>query len=405
MPAFGPLFPEIPATTVNEIVDGYIWQNSYIETPLMRYFRASGAYDPFGGGAAMQVPQFYAGAQGGAIYPGQDVTVNRVQMITASVFVQKLYTKFILVEEFGLEVLNTGPNARVQILEGYLEQMMEGIDFQLEGDMFRHGQAAGTGVSDNRFASINGFSEAINDGVTPSWDGNVFPTYGSQTRNGAINASLNSTPIWLGDSSGNPAPPSYQQLLKTYKTAIGRPTLGVTSYLGYTAIAAAFQRQQRYDVRDDQNINWSGIKFEDSTIFDDDIVPSSNPKPSIANLFTTVDGTAPAPGAIQTGQFVINAAMLANQGLSQLPSLGFTSNATSSLSGGLNTIVVGEPLFWLDVDSWKYRPAETGSFNYHMMDPIRYPQNPTLYTQFLRHALNQYTPTPRRHVQCYGIKG
>ena len=405
MPAFGPLFSEIPAVTVNEIIDGYIWQNSYIETPLMRYFRASGAYDPFGGGAAMQVPQFYAGAQGGAIYPGQDVTVNRVQMITASVFVQKLYTKFILVEEFGLEVLNTGPNARVQILEGYLEQIMEGIDFQLEGDMFRHGQAAGTGVSDNRFASINGFSEAINDGVTPSWDGNVFPTYGSQTRNGAINASLNSTPIWLGDSSGNPAPPSYQQLLKTYKTAIGRPTLGVTSYLGYTAIAAAFQRQQRYDVRDDQNINWSGIKFEDSTIFDDDIVPSSNPKPSIANLFTTVDGTAPAPGAIQTGQFVINAAMLANQGLSQLPSLGFTSNATSSLSGGLNTIVVGEPLLWLDVDSWKYRPAETGSFNYHMMDPIRYPQNPTLYTQFLRHALNQYTPTPRRHVQCYGIKG
>ncbi len=402
---FAPLFPEVPATTVNEIVDGVIWQNSYISTPLQRYFRASGAYDPFGGGAAMQVPQLYAGAQGGAIFPGQDVTVNRVQMITAGLFQPKLYTKYILVEEFSLEVLNKGPEARVGILEAYMNQMMEGIDFQLEGDMFRHGQSSGTGVNDDRLASINGFSEAINDGVTPSWDGNVFPTYGSQTRNGTLGASQNSIPVWLGDSSGNPAPPNYQSLLKTYKLPIGRPTLGVTSWIGYTAIASAFQRQQRYETRDDQNINWSGIKFEDATIFDDDIVPSSNPKQSIANLFTTVDGSAPAPGAIQTGQFTLTTAMLANQGTSQLPSLGFTSNATSNLSGGSNVIVVGEPLFWLDVDDWKYRPADTGSFNYYMMDPIRYPQNPTLYTQFLRHALNQYTPTPRRHVQTYGIKG
>ena len=193
MPGFGPLFPEVPATTLNELLDGYIWQNSYISTPFQRYFRASGAYNPFGGGAAMQFPHLYAGAQGGAIYPGQDVTVNRVQMLTAGLFQPKLYTKFILVEEFSLSVLNRGPEAKVKILEAYLEQMMEGIDFQIEGDMFRHGQAAGNGVSDNRLASINGISECLNDGVTPSWDGNVFPVYSGQTRNGAIGASLNST--------------------------------------------------------------------------------------------------------------------------------------------------------------------------------------------------------------------
>ncbi len=405
MPGFGPLFPEVPATTLNELLDGYIYQNSYISTPLQRYFRASGAYNPFGGGAAMQFPHLYAGAQGGALYPGQDVSVNQVQMLTAGLFQPKFYTKFILVNEFTTSVLNKGPEAKVKILEAYLEQIMEGIDFQLEGDMFRHGQAAGTGISDNRLASINGFSEAINDGVTPSWDGNVFTTYSGQTRNGAIGASLNSIPIWLGDASGNPAPPNYQSLLKTYMQSIGRPTLGVTSYIGYSAIAASFQRQQRYEAKEDQNINWSGIKFEDSTIFYDDIVPSSNPKQSIANLFTTVDGTAPSPGAIQTGQFTLTSAMLANQGTSQLPSLGFTSTATALLSGGLNTIVVGEPLFWLDVDSWEYRPSDSEDFNYHMMDPLRWPQNPVLYVQYLRHALNQYTPTPRRHTQCYGIKG
>jgi hypothetical protein len=293
----------------------------------------------------------------------------------------------------------------VKILEAYLEQMMEGIDFQIEGDMFRHGQAAGAGITDSRLASINGMSEAMNDGSTPSWDGNFFPTYSGQTRNGAIASALNSTPIWMGDASGNPAPPNYQSLLKTYMQPIGRPTLGVTSYIGYSAIASAFQRQQRYETSNDQNINWSGIKFEDSTIFNDDIVPSSAPKPSIANLFTTVDGTTPTPGAIQTGQYVLTAAGLVNQAISNLPSLGFTSTATASLTGGSNTIIVGEPLFWIGVDDWEYRPADAEDFNYHMMDPIRYPQNPTLYTQFLRHSLNFYTPVPRRHQQVYGIKG
>src|SRR5215469_2406963 len=130
--AFDPLFPEIPATTVAEIVDGYIFQNSYIATPFQRYFRASGAYDPFGGGTFMQNPFLYAGAQGGAIPPGGDVTVNRVQMITANKFDPNLYVKFIPVEEFGVTVLNNGPEARVGILEAYLEQMLEGLDFQIE---------------------------------------------------------------------------------------------------------------------------------------------------------------------------------------------------------------------------------------------------------------------------------
>ena len=108
--------------------------------------------------------------------------------------------------DFVVEAQNKGPEARVALLEAYLNQMMEGIDFQIEGDMFRHGQASGNGVSDNRLASINGMSEALNDGVTPSWDSNVFPTYGGQTRNGAIGASLNSTPIWWAIRMATPRP-------------------------------------------------------------------------------------------------------------------------------------------------------------------------------------------------------
>ena len=403
--AFGPLFPELSATTLNELVDGYIYQNSYVSTPFQRYMRASGAFDPFGGGAGMQVPQLYQGVGGGSIFPGEDVTIMDEQVITASLFQPKAYAKYKLVNDFVVEAQNKGPEARVALLEAYLNQMMEGIDFQIEGDMFRHGQAAGNGVSDNRLASINGMSEALNDGVTPSWDGNVFPTYGGSTRNGAIGASLNSTPIWLGDQNGNPAPPNYQTLLKTYLQPIqnGGDKLGVTSYLGYSSITSAFQRQERYYTKDDKHINWEGIKLENATIFYDDIVPSSAPKPSIANLFQSPNGTAPTPGAIQTGQFVITTAMLANQSISNLPSLGFTSNAYKGNAGGLNTIVVGEPLFWVTPDCWKYREADGAPVNYYFMDPARWPENPFLYVQWLRHVLNFYNPTPREDQQTYGI--
>jgi hypothetical protein len=407
--AFGPLFPELSATTLNELVDSFIYQNSYVGTPFQRYMRASGAYDPFGGGAGMQVPDLYQGVGGGALFPGEDVTIMDEQVITASLFQPKAYAKYKLVNDFVIEAQNKGPEARVALLEAYLNQMTEGIDFQIEGDMFRHGQASGNGVNDNRLASINGISEALNDGVVPSWDGNVFLTYGGQTRNGAIGASLNSTPIWLGDQNGNPAPPNYQTLLKTYLTPIqnGGDKLGVTSYLGYSSITSAFQRQERYFTRDDKHINWEGIKLENGTIFYDDIVPSSAPKPSIASLFSSPSGTAPSPGAIQTGQFTLTAAMIAsNQGISNLPNLGFTSNATKNgLAGGLNQIVVGEPLFWITPDKWKYREADGAPVNYFFMDPARWPENPFLYVQWLRHVLNFYQPTPREDQQCYGILG
>ena len=61
-------------------------QNSYVGTPFQRYFRASERFDPFGGGAGMQVPQLYQGVGGGALFPGEDVTIVDEQVITASLF-------------------------------------------------------------------------------------------------------------------------------------------------------------------------------------------------------------------------------------------------------------------------------------------------------------------------------
>src|SRR5439155_23538632 len=82
-----PLFSEIPAGTLNEIKDGIVFDNFFVDTPLQRYFRAEGALDVFFGGAAMQAPFQYARLSGGAIAPGQDVAVTRRQILDAALFV------------------------------------------------------------------------------------------------------------------------------------------------------------------------------------------------------------------------------------------------------------------------------------------------------------------------------
>jgi hypothetical protein len=373
-----PLFSEIPASTLNEIKDGIVFDNFFVDTPLQRYFRAEGAVDPFFGGAAMQVPFQFARLSGGAIAPGQDVVVNRKQILDANLFVPKLYTGYAALEEFQLKVLNAGPEAKVDLYELYVETMTKGLNTDTEIDWYRHGQANGTGVTDNRILNMNGMSEALNDGVTNSWDANWFPTYGGQARNGAIGNALNSIPQWLGDANGNTGPISYEVMLQTYLLAIEKPTMGLTSRQGYSFIAAMMQRQQRYQVDVDTNIEMRGIRFEEAIIFNDLLTPSA--------VSPALLPTGLSQSATQTGTFT-----------------SVASPATASHLPGSKTITVGELLLWLHIPSWKYRPAADPDFMFGVRGPIPSPTNPTLDTLFMNLSLNSYTPVPRNSIQCFGM--
>lgn len=373
-----PLFSEIPASTLNEIKDGIVFDNFFVDTPLQRYFRAEGAVDPFFGGAAMQVPFQFARLSGGAIAPGQDVVVNRKQILDANLFIPKLYTGYAALEEFQLKVLNAGPEAKVDLYELYVETMTKGLNTDTEIDWYRHGQANGTGVTDNRILNMNGMSEALNDGVTNSWDGNWFPTYGGQARNGAIGNALNSIPQWLGDANGNTGPISYEVMLQTYLLAIERPTMGLTSRQGYSFIAAMMQRQQRYQVDVDTNIEMRGIRFEEAIIFNDLLVPSAV-EPALLP-------TGLSQSTTQTGTFT-----------------SVASPAAASHLPGSKTITVGELLLWLHIPSWKYRPAADPDFMFGVRGPIPSPTNPTMDTLFMNLSLNSYTPVSRNSIQCYGL--
>lgn len=374
-----PLFSEVPASTLNEIKDGIVYDNFFVDTPMQRYFRAEGALDPFFGGAMMQVPFQFARAQGGAIVPGTDVSVNRKQLLDAALFAPKLYSAWVALEEFQLKVLNEGPAAKVDLYEMYVETLTKGLNTDTEIDWYRHGQANGTLITDNRIAAMNGMAEALNDGVTNSWDGNIYTTYGGHTRNGVVGNALNSVPLWAGDALGNPGPISYEFLLQSYLNAIAKPTMGLTSNQGYAFIASLFQRQQRYTVDVDTNINMRGIRFEEAIIFNDLLVPSAA-EPAL--LPTSLSNTT----SITTGTFTS----------------AVTQVAASRLPAN-KTITVGELFMWLHIPSWKYRPAADPAFMFGLRGPIPSPTNPTLDTLFMNLALNSYSPVPRNSILIYGL--
>ncbi|MGC1478524.1 MAG: hypothetical protein WA804_21940, partial [Terriglobales bacterium] len=197
-PAVDPAFDQISATTLADLRDDVVYDEFFVDSTTLRKLRLSGALDEYAGGTIMQTPFQYNRVNGGAVAPGADVEVQQVQILAATGFVPKEYVEQIPVNLWQVGVINAGPAAKVKIIDAYMTNAVQAANTDLGIDIFRHGQASGTAILQNRVIFINGISEALNDGINNSWDGNVFTTYGGQTRNGAIGNVLNSVPIWLG---------------------------------------------------------------------------------------------------------------------------------------------------------------------------------------------------------------
>jgi hypothetical protein len=87
-----------------------------------------------------------------------------------------------------------GPAVKVKLVDAYMTNAVQALNTDIAIDFYRHGQNIS---GSNRAIFINGLSEALNDGVNPSWDGNVFTTYGGQLRNTAVgNIELNPDLGW-----------------------------------------------------------------------------------------------------------------------------------------------------------------------------------------------------------------
>jgi len=374
-----PAFDQISATTLADLKDDVVFDNFFVDSTLLRKLRLSGALDEYTGGTAMQTPFQYNRVNGGAVAPGTDVNVSQVQIIAATAFQPKEYLEQIGVNLFQVGVVNAGPAGKVKIIDAYMTNAVQALNTDLGIDIFRHGQASPTGVTTSRAIYINGISEALNDGVTNSWDGCIFGTYGGQTRNGAVGNTLNSVPIWLGDQNGNTGQIAYKPLIEGILNCVQPPDLGVCNKALYAYLLERLDPKQRYTEEQDVKMGMTGIRVMSVLIMVDKLCPS------------TKYGTLLPSGLSQTTAVKPATFTSAASGISSISNLPTNK-----------TINPGEPLFVLRTQGWKVRPTTDPEYNFNFTPWVRSQTNADLVVGFLKAALNIYCVSPRDNTQFYG---
>jgi hypothetical protein len=266
------------------VVDGYFRAGPVIAMAKSRFTRKWI-------GPQIQENFMFKPMKGGAYKKGSTFDVTRRQTRTGMLFTPRYYQ--VNVTEFleDLEVEMAGPRAAFSVIRTDMQQAALTMSAILEIACMQHGQSLGAGL--DRSAELNGFEEALNDGINASWNGNVFPSYGGQTR--ADVAPALTPPTGLVPALNGSV--LYRVLRHSYfSTIIGNeaPTTGITTNRMMGFIAENFLPHQVVDTTQPE-INWPGLKFDKATIMMSQYAPGQDGvnDPDLGNYSTA---TAANPG-------------------------------------------------------------------------------------------------------------
>ena len=251
---------EVNTTVTKEIepgvVDGYFKAGPFIAMAKSRFNRKWI-------GPQIQENFMYKPMKGGAYSKGTSFDITKRQTRTGLLFGPRYYQVGITEFLEDLEVELAGPRAAFSVIRTDMAQASLTMSAILEIAAFHHGQAL---AGDNRAMEINGLEEALNNGTTASWAGNVFPSYGGQTRLDVTPALDPPAGLIQQDLAG--APISYRVLRHSYFSCIignEAPTIGITTNRCMGYIAENFLPHQIVDTTQPE-INWPGMKFDKATI-------------------------------------------------------------------------------------------------------------------------------------------
>lgn len=370
------LLDELNATTLKVIRPKVIADLAFKKkSPFLAFLRAHAL--PHSGGAFIQNTFAYAKSIGGSYAKGDTFDMSRVQYLDATKFDVRYYEQNDTQFEEDIDVENRGEAAVFSIITSHQEILMLTMNENLAIELNRHGQPSSTTVLDSRTTSINGISEMYNDGLTNSWDGNVFPLYGQQTRNGTIGTALNSTPFFFGDSTGAAGPVTYANLLEQYLDASGgdwSPNICRGNKAVFAYIMERLQPQQRFGA--EKNFIWGGESFSlmGMEFMRDEYTPSSRfgiNDPRTGNYLTSTFTSSAAPAA-----------------LSNLPAA--------------TTITVGETIFMENTKTFQMHLSDSERFRFGWTG-YKEAQNSTIVAGQLLVALNILCQYPWANKQGYGI--
>lgn len=374
-----PNVAELNSVTLFEIFPRTIEDNFFLATPLLAYFRDH-CLVPFTGGSFMQSPIRYAPMIGGFYAPGSSFNITKRQTITALQFDTRYCYVSIPEYKEEIQVENKGDLAVASLLDADMANGVDTINAIVAIASNKHGQNIS---GDDRSLAINGWPEAINDGLNPSYDGNVYTSYGQQARNGAVGSALNSTPQWCGTAAGATGVISYSLLEEGYQDAtIGKkePNLGTGNKAVIAYIKEKLVVQQRFQQEKDPVWGVTGFRFNNAMILKDDYFPSLRyGKSNSANygLGSTLTSTFTVPSTVTSA--------------SGLPSAG-------------TTVTVGEVFCFFNTFDWLFRVTDNEEFGFGFSGFVPAQDNTRVVGQ-VKAMVNEQCVSPRTQKQFYGIGG
>lgn len=367
-----PNVDELTATTLYEIYPQTVEDNFFLAVPELAYFRDH-CLVPFGGGAFMQAVFRYAPMIGGFYAPGSSFNITKRTTLAALQFLPKYL--YVSIPEYleELSVQNKGSNAVVSILDADMQNGIDTANAITAVGFANSGQGA-------RALAINGWVEAINDGVTPGWDGNVYATYGGQTRNGAVGNALNSVPVWCGTAAGATGVIQYSTLEEGYQDAsIGKkePNLGVGNKAVIAFIKEKLQVQQRFQQEKDPVWGVMGFRLNNAMVLKSDYFPSLKYGVNDAVLGNYLTGTVNTTG------------------LSPATASGFPANTVCT---------IGEVFNLYNTFDWLMRVSDTDQFGFGFSGFVP-AQNNTRVVGQVKAMINAECLSPRTQKTFLGIGG
>lgn len=253
------------------VVDGYFKAGPLIAMAKARFTRKWI-------GPQIQDNFLYKPMKGGAYGKGTTFDTTKRQTRSGILFTPRYYQ--VNVTEFleDLEVEMAGPRAAFSVIRTDMAQASLTMSAILEIAAFHHGQNL---PGDDRSLEINGLEEPLGSASVASWAGNLFPSYGGQTRADVAPAltpptQLISTPN-LASSPYNGSI-SYRILRHSYLSCcIGNeaPTIGLTTRRGMGFLSETFLPHQIIDTTQPE-IAWPGMKFDRATIMMSDYCPGQD---------------------------------------------------------------------------------------------------------------------------------
>lgn len=380
-----PILDEINLTTLPEINDAAIEDNFFLGSVLQAHLRAK-CLVPFTGGAFTRNLFLYNPLNGGAYQRGQvggGFNMNKPQTLGGTVFDPRYYCVMIIEYLEDIDVLNQGDMAVFSLLDTDVANAYQTISAIMALDIQQNGQ-----LGSRAGTNINGWVEALNDGVLPSYDGNVYTTYGTATRNGVTRKAMNGNVYWAGNQDGTPGAFTYPILNASYnlcRRGKMEPNLGVGNKPAISFIENRIQPQQRFGQESasikDPHYGATGFRFKSAIIMSDDYFPSALGGPYS-------DASNGGLGNNLTAAF-------ANP-LTGTPSNNFPNNTSAP------NLTPGEVFCWFMTDKIKFRVSNSKEFGFNPTDFIRAAENTRIASQ-LKAAVNMEFTAPWGNCQVMGI--